>query len=244
MKIKLVWCFLLVSSTLLFSQNSIIGKWRINHLIGYEARSEEYIAHNEYQLYLQDKRQNFSYGNNVVFNADGKFASGYSAPCGNDCFPLTAGKFKFIDDNHVSFYLDSIFVFGDCKHLKLFPKKELGIYYVSKQDNVIKLIKSNGNLSDDLNNVTYSKIIDDFDKDTHNAYNLINLKWDTVEPLTSDEEALTYALKTYKDYTKGNQKMLYSKSIRNNLFYVFLIEYDGKKGLLIKDRLNITLIDL
>jgi hypothetical protein len=128
--------------------------------------------------------------------------------------------------------------------LKLFPKKELGIYYVSKQDNIIKLIKSNGNLSDDLNNVTYSKIIDDFDKDTHNAYNLINLKWDTVEPLTSDEEALTQALKTYKDYTKGNQKMLYSKSIRNNLFYVFLIEYDGKKGLLIKDRLNITLIDL
>ncbi|HEY0091679.1 MAG TPA: hypothetical protein VGB43_04250 [Flavobacterium sp.] len=127
------------------------GKWRIDKLITDEAATE-------YTLYPQDPNQGSSYGNNISLNGDQTFISSYSADCGNDCFTTTLGKFKVIDRNYICFYLEKISRSGECSGDSQ-PNNDLGLYYYYKDRNVIRLVKSAGNIEDDKRKEYYRTLL-------------------------------------------------------------------------------------
>lgn len=241
MKIKWLIIFLLTNAFAAFSQNPFEGEWKIDYLIGYGGEKASYF--NEYLLYkLQGEDRN--YGNNVAF-LDGKFTCWYSAPCGNDCFPSSEGNFKMIDESHVVFELDTIYIGGYCSTREAKMDKQPIIYYFFEENNSIRLVKSDGVLKNDLDRQNYSNAIRKFELDPKNWSNLGNLPWYRLEEeFTTNEEALQSALKKIKNYTLGDGKILFSKPIRNNMCTAFLFEYNNKQALFLLLRQNICIVDL
>lgn len=127
------------------------GNWRISELVS-DAGTKKY------SLTPQSKNTYENYGNNIVFNADQTFISGYSAECGNDCFTTTKGKYKIVDENYICFYLTEISRSGDCTGNSL-PNKDLGLYYYYKDAVGFKLLRSSGSLEQDQKNTEYLKMI-------------------------------------------------------------------------------------
>lgn len=62
------------------------GSWGISFLI-------TSVNIKENKLYPKRKDEPH-YGNSISLNADQTFISSYSAPCGNDCFTTSTGKYK------------------------------------------------------------------------------------------------------------------------------------------------------
>ncbi|MGC4041505.1 MAG: hypothetical protein QM710_12165 [Flavobacterium sp.] len=240
MKIGLFFTVLIVNVFSMFSQNPLDGKWRIDYLIGYGGDKTTFL--NEYVLSKPEEER--TYGNSANFSGE-TFSSGYSAPCGNDCFPSSVGKLKMIDESHVSLQLDTIYIHGDCqtKHVKI--DKSPVVYYIFKDEDAIRLIKSDGILANDLEKQQYSKIISRFESDPKNWSNLGNLPfYELKESYVTNEQALRGALSKIKNYTSGNEKILFSKPVRNNMFTVTLFEYNNKKALFVLYLQNICIIDL
>jgi hypothetical protein len=126
-------------------------KWRINKLIS-DAETKEYI------LTPQSPNSFENYGNNIIFNQDQTFRSSYSAPCGNDCFTSTEGKYKIIDENYMCFYLDEITQSGECSGNSK-PNEDLGLFYYYKYENGFLLMKSSGSLEKDKMSAYYRDLI-------------------------------------------------------------------------------------
>ena len=114
---------------------SIIGEWGINSLI-LNPETKEYIL-------SPTVPNRFQYGNNIKINADGTFLSYYTAPCGNDCFTTTTGKYKRINETHIQFFLEKITRHGDCSGDSE-PNLNLGLYSIHFDKDKIRFIKTTG----------------------------------------------------------------------------------------------------
>lgn len=91
----------------------------------------------EYTFWLPDDM----YGYITTFKPDGRFTSAYSADCGNDCFPYCAGRYAWVDAEHICMVANSIRITGECDNTEYTPHKDLGLYRVAKQENGILLTK-------------------------------------------------------------------------------------------------------
>ncbi len=112
-----------------YSQKIVGTQWYINTVIGHENDSAKL-----YSLTKVELTDDFPYawGTKVVFNADGTFNCTYSAPCGNDCFPGSAGTYKRIDNSRISLTVKRITQDGECKFIDKKVNKNLGTYRISK----------------------------------------------------------------------------------------------------------------
>lgn len=125
-----------------FYAQKVFGEyWYINKIIGNDMQNTQEFTLNKIELTSKD---DFIYGNKIIFNNDNTFNSNYSAPCGNDCFPSSTGTFKIIDKKHIKIFVKEFIQVGDCENKKIELNIDLGTYYISKESNeIIKLIKSN-----------------------------------------------------------------------------------------------------
>lgn len=128
---------------------SLVGKWKISHLIT-ERTIDKYI------IYKSEKER--SYGNHLSINEDGTFSTYTREECGMSCFTTTLGIYKMIDENYIRFTIKSISKSGICEGESK-PNKNIGLYYIHREENIIRLLKSNGNIEEDKQNVIYSKMI-------------------------------------------------------------------------------------
>ena len=187
------------------------GTWEINPLI---ANKEV----REYILSPQNPKDRFNYGNNISINPDGTLASAYSAPCGNDCFTSTSGKFKMIDEHYMCFFLEMVSHNGDCSGYSE-PKEDLGVFRIYKEESKIKLIKSDGNPQNDKNNIQYIDMLIAKDQEISNCANIRNLlSWSNSERLNGLNEIVDFCMvqNQIKDY-----EILYDKNFeRTNLILV------------------------
>ena len=121
---------------------SIMGKyWHINKIIGLDMQNTQ-----EFILTKIDStsKNDFIYGNKIIFNIDKTFICNYSASCGNDCFPSSTGTFKLIDENHINLFVIEFNQDGDCESKQVQLNVDIGTYYISKKsDKRIKLEKRN-----------------------------------------------------------------------------------------------------
>lgn len=132
-----IFCFANVSA-----QNLIGESWKINVLIGIEEEGEE-------QYILSEMPTGRSSGYLVSFGKDKTFRSCYYAPCGNDCFTCTSGRYIKLNDDYIHLFVYQIEQWGECKmDEKVY--RDLGKYYIYRPSpKLIYLIKSSGNLAED-----------------------------------------------------------------------------------------------
>lgn len=133
----------------------LIGEWKIDHLMLDSIR-------NEYTLtpVKTGNGMRYDYGNHFRLSEDGTFRSWYTAPCGNDCFTTSSGKY-ILDRNHIQFSIDTITKHGECRmeEIHSYPIN-LGSFFIHRDDEKIRLFKSNGDLEEDQLHVNYSDSID------------------------------------------------------------------------------------
>lgn len=184
------------------------GKWQINELI-LSAKTKEYFLHTQ-------NPDGYSYGNNISINADQTFVSSYSAPCGNDCFTTTKGRYKIIDKNYICFYLETITRSGECSGNSQ-PNEDLGLYYYYKKDNVFQLLKSSRNLEQDQNNVLYR--------------DLIIAKRQEIEKFHKNWSGANYFMFPWKLTTLTDEKQIVASCMAENQIknYELLYYYKGDK---------------
>jgi len=204
------------------------GKWRINHLI---INSEI----KEYGLSPQNPDIFKNYGNNVSLNTNLTFVSDYSAPCGNDCFTTTKGKYKIIDENYICFYLEEITRRGDCSENSQ-PNKDLGLFYYYKNNNNFNLIKSYGTLERDKKNVEYGDLIVAKYKDLNNSDYISNsylLSWkqtnlndinEIVAFCMAENQIKDYKFLYYKNTDEYRSSFVALVKINDEFHYIL---YDG-----------------
>ncbi len=103
-------------------------RYGINQLIKEQARDV-------YQLRQVDDSR--SYGNNLKFYFKNNiFTSYYSAPCGNDCFYSSKGRFKWLDKERLQLTLTYARLSGECSK-PLYSKNletDLGIFRLIPND--------------------------------------------------------------------------------------------------------------
>ena len=132
MKKSIVLLALIFFSFHLHAQ-SIIGNWRINTLL-INAETEEYIL-------SSTGPEGWNYGNNLELKADGTFVSYYTAPCGNDCFTTTTGKYERVNKTHIQFFLEKITRDGECMGNSE-PNLDLGLYAIHFVKDEIRFTKA------------------------------------------------------------------------------------------------------
>jgi len=220
----LVFSFL---PTSVIAQIKIYGNWEIGNLIGL----------NDVDEYSMVKQKEFSLGNSLTLNLDGTFSSGYSAKCGNDCFQNTSGRFIFIDEVHIRFILEDIHFSGFCgSNLKTESElnRDLGIFYIYKEANSIRLIKSNGILQDDKDKMLYNKMMDSFN------WKLYDFVWENTKGKSREE-----IVKDYFDHSGkvnfSNCKVVISKKEtygqvilvqqKDNFYFVIYDDFKKKVSL-------------
>ena len=206
------------------------GFWKINELIEDESTKE-------YNLFPQNSEK-FNYGNNIIFKEDQTFVSSYSAPCGNDCFTTTTGKYKIIDNNYICFFLDEITRQGECFGVTK-PNKDFGLYYFYETENgLFNLLKSSGSVEQDKKNRIYRDLIIEKDKEIKqfgNTYSNHLFDWKQTN-FTNEKDIIAFCMNEnqIKDY-----EILYShkvdkysdwttvlvKASENFLFVVYGIGY-------------------
>lgn len=182
------------------------GSWGINELITDESTKE-------YNLFPQNPEK-FNYGNNITLKADQTFVSSYSAPCGNDCFTTTTGKYKIIDDNYICFFLDEITRHGECFGGTK-PNEDFGLYYFYKTENgLFNLLKSSGSFEQDKQNRIYRDLIIEKDNEMKQFGNIstyYNYLFDWKQTnLTDENDIIAFCMNEnqIKDY-----EVLYSHKV-------------------------------
>jgi hypothetical protein len=181
------------------AQTNIMGIWKIDKIIGIRDQKE-------YSLVRQNE---FSHGNNLKMNFDGTFVTQYLAGCGNDCFTSSSGRYLILDDTHLRFILLDIHYSGWCsKDLRSESdlNKDLGIFYIYKEKNSIRLIKSNGILQDDKDKMLYTEMLESFDKN----WKGYDYSWRNTEA-DKPEEIIKEFVDDKKLVDLSNYKIVFSK---------------------------------
>jgi hypothetical protein len=194
------------------------GNWRIDKLIVNNTT-------NEYVLYPQNLNQvGFSYGNSISINSDETFVSSYSAPCGNDCFTTSMGKYKMIDENYLCFFLEQVTKSGDCIG-KTTPNIDLGLYRIYKEENKIILRKSNGNPEQDKKNIQYIDMLSTKYKDISSFFEIQTfINWTTTKKMDEINEIADFCMtqNQIKDY-----EILYDRNFDRN-YNLILVKFQNK----------------
>ncbi|AWK04002.1 hypothetical protein HYN56_07060 [Flavobacterium crocinum] len=212
---------IIILSSSIYSQNLLNEYWNISEIIG-----QDTINTGEFTLQRKDKTDQYysRYGMKIIFNKDNSLACNYSAPCGNDCFPSSIGTYKMIDQKHINLFVKEFQQFGDCESKNIKLDLNLGNYYISKQsDKTIKLIKSNGDLSQDKLNEKYSGLIDNYIEEIGNgSSSLLNFK----TRLRDNDQRIKEYIKMKMEIE--NYKILYTKK-QDGIFLVSLIKNENIK---------------
>ncbi len=113
------------------------GEWKINNLI-IDSLAQDYVLDTlSSELYS-------NYGNHILFHADGRFNTWYTAPCGNDCFISSTGTYTLIDSIHIQFIIDKVsFIKAECYGRispYVFPL-DIGLFSIYKEKNKIHFKK-------------------------------------------------------------------------------------------------------
>lgn len=132
---KALFLFIIFYSFSNIKAQTILGEWGMNSLI-LDAETKEY------KIFPIDPEK-YHYGNNIIIKPDGTFVSYYTAPCGNDCFTTTTGKYEIIDKTHIRFFLEKITQDGECNGATE-PNLDLGVYTIHYGKNEIRFIKTIG----------------------------------------------------------------------------------------------------
>ncbi|MDW8849140.1 hypothetical protein SD960_03480 [Flavobacterium sp. MMLR14_040] len=200
LKNKVVLLFVnLFFSMISFSQTNMVGRWEVREPIG--VRDME-----EYSLVRQEKRV---YGNALILTQDGMFFNEDIVPCLNGSSVLPSGTYTLIDDYHIRFIVEDVHLQGlyagmlEIKTSDII--KDLGVFYIYKEENSIRLIKSNGVLQDDKDKMLYTEMLKTFDKNWKGyEYSWINTNANIPEEVVKDY--LSNKLIGLSDY-----KIVYSK---------------------------------
>lgn len=199
------------------------GSWRINELITDKSTKE-------YNLFPQNPEER-NYGNNITLKTDQTFMSSYSAPCGNDCFTTTAGKYKIIDENYICFFLDEITQNGECFG-ETKPNEDFGLYYFYKtEDGSFNLLKSSGSLEQDKQNRIYRDLIIEKNNEIKQfTYSNLLFDWKQTN-LTDENDIIAFCMNEnqIKDYEvlysykvdKRDKTTVLLKANNNFLFVVY-----------------------
>jgi len=176
LNIKILLFLGLLLSTPNFAQSGIVGKWQTKDIIGYSNVVE-------YSL-IKEKQQNN--GRSIAFNLDGTFSCGETMQCLSDCFVFTSGTYAMIGDDHIHLIVEDIRFVGLMCGMKKAQKedfKDLGVFYIYKEGDVIRLIPSNGVLQEDKNKILYTEMLDSFGKEWR-SYDYV---WENTNADQSEE---------------------------------------------------------
>jgi len=155
--LKNKFVFLLISvlfSVTVNAQTNIFNTWRISNLIGFRDL-------NEYSMVAMGEDH---WGYMLILNHDGTFISRNLPECGNDFSRNVSGSFMLVDDSHIRFILKktSYSSLNKNDNSESEATVDLGIFYIYKEANSIRLIKSNGILQDDKDKMLYNEMMDSF----------------------------------------------------------------------------------
>ncbi len=151
---SLTLLFIVFTASQLNAQG-IEGNWKINHLIT-DSLTLEYTL----TPLSEDPWKN--YGNIISVTDSNYFHSYYTAPCGNDCFVSSIGKFHLVGSDHIQFVIESVTYTKECDGQTakdVFPL-DIGLYYIDRRNGQINLVKNKGNIYQDKKNVSYADSID------------------------------------------------------------------------------------
>lgn len=195
-----------------FAQTDIAGKWETQDIIGYSDVVE----------YSLLKKETSIYGRHATFSLDGTFSSNELIGCPNGCSVLTSGTYELVDNDHIHIIVENVRFFGlYCGMIRSDKKdiiKDLGIFYIHKDANLIRLIPSNGILQDDKDKMLYTEMLKTFDKNWKGyEYSWINTNVNIPEEVVKDY--LDNKLIGLSDY-----KIVYSK--KEDYGELFLVRKD------------------
>ncbi|MGH2664805.1 hypothetical protein [Flavobacterium sp.] len=195
------------------------GKWGIDLLITDKKTKE-------YKLNYTSADQGIYYGNSITLKPDRTFVSAYSAPCGNDCFTRSIGKYKIIDENYICLFLEKINRSGYCTGNSITNEvnetnEDLGLFRIYKDGKKMTLIKSDGNLQNDEKNLQYIDLLVSRHQKIFEYYDTHNFPDWTTSKSQSEEEitALFMAQNQIENY-----KILYSKTFILSATTIILVK--------------------
>ncbi len=192
-----------------FAQIDIAGKWYTNRILGFP-----YVE--EYSL-IEQTDHNFGYS--LTLKLDGTFSSDDRPECGNGSAISTSGTYALIDDYHIRIIVEHEGCFGlmcgDVKEYKSEYVKDLGIFYIYKEGNSIRLIPSNGVLQDDKDKMLYTEMFDTFYKD----WKKYDYVWKNSNG-NNPEEIINDCVNLNKEVDLSNCKVVFSRRRGDGEFYI------------------------
>ncbi len=67
-----------------------------------------------------------------------------------------------VGENHIRLVIKNILKSRFCEEKDSNPNKDIGLYYIHREEDRMILLKSNGNIENDKQNIIYSQMITDF----------------------------------------------------------------------------------
>ena len=128
-----------ISQGKILEKNTLVGLWHIDELPMDTPQNAYYLSRVE-----TAGSDNHIYGKHIEFDKDGRFSSGYSAECGNDCFPHSEGLYRFVSDDEVILQTTKVEQSGYCGENGEFNKSGewvLGKFKIEKDKEFVVLKK-------------------------------------------------------------------------------------------------------
>src|SRR5690606_19422676 len=150
---NILFFFIMFLSIMIVKAQGLTGEWMINLNI-----SEQEI--DEYIMFKPNNKK--AYGNYITLNQNKTFSTYTRQECGSSCYYTTSGIYEMVGENHIRFIIKSILKSRFCEEKDYNPNKDIGLYYINREEDRMILLKSNGNIENDKQNVIYSKMITDF----------------------------------------------------------------------------------
>lgn len=131
--------FLLIvffTTSVIFAQNALIGKWKTNIRFG-TGEAEEYLLSKsvsstpgDFWLEIQPKSAFVSY-------------QSQGGPCGNNCYTTIYGRYSIDNDQYINFHIDTIKYSRSCPTREdSFPNVTLSEYVIQKTTDGYILVRS------------------------------------------------------------------------------------------------------
>lgn len=223
---KKIILFLLFS----FLQNGfaqeLIGNWNISPMLTHTTVEE---------FTLFPVQNHYKFGTKLALNADGTFVSYRIPGCGLDKFPPSvSGKYKIIDENYISFFLEKL-----VEEQTVEVNKDIGTFYYYKKDDGFVLSKSKGNLIQDKLVVNYRDLLTSKENEIKLFTNI--LEWKPT--LFTTEEAIVSNCLLANKIKKF--KILHGQLVKYYRQKIFIIQVEDSYRYVIYDAANnqVALLD-
>ncbi|AWK02884.1 hypothetical protein HYN56_01105 [Flavobacterium crocinum] len=179
---------------------NIEGEWSTKDIIGYS---------NVFEYSLMKEKQP-SEGRSITFSLDGTFSCGEPMICPNGCSVYTSGSYRMVDNDHIQMIVQNVrfvgFYCGNLRTQKENNSKDLGVFYIYKEGDAVRLIPSSGNLQEDRDRMLYTQMLNSFGKEWR-SYDYV---WDNTNADQSEE--IVRSCKDKKGQINlSNYKIVFSK---------------------------------